>query len=154
VLFVQNVGQFAPGARFQARGGPGILWLAGDALWITMLEPLDATPVEPGADLRLMKPAHGVNLRLSFVGADSHPLMEPFGRLETLVCISAAVILPPGARMHLPGVACATESFIRALTWNSAEDDHWIWRAIVHEGADLGTVRLRVVGAERLAVEG
>ncbi len=37
-LFIENVGQFAPGARFQMRGGPGTVWLAEDAIWITLLE--------------------------------------------------------------------------------------------------------------------
>ena len=37
-LFIENVGQFADGARFQVRGGPATMWLSEDALWMTLLE--------------------------------------------------------------------------------------------------------------------
>ncbi|NLE76067.1 MAG: hypothetical protein GX605_04865, partial [Chloroflexi bacterium] len=36
-LFIENVGQFAPGARFQMWGGPGTVWLAEDALWVSVV---------------------------------------------------------------------------------------------------------------------
>ena len=38
VMLIENVGQFADGARFQVRGGDHTLWLAEDALWVTVLE--------------------------------------------------------------------------------------------------------------------
>ncbi|MGC9399936.1 MAG: hypothetical protein ACP5HM_12470 [Anaerolineae bacterium] len=37
LLFVENVGQFDARARFQVRGGPATLWLAEDALWVTVM---------------------------------------------------------------------------------------------------------------------
>ena len=43
VMFIQNVGQFADGARFQVRGGDRTIWLAEDALWVTVVE----TPPQP-----------------------------------------------------------------------------------------------------------
>ena len=40
VMFVENADQWDDDARFQVWGGPaGTMWLAEDALWITMLEP-------------------------------------------------------------------------------------------------------------------
>jgi hypothetical protein len=42
-MFIQNVGQFADGARFQVRGGDRTIWLAEDALWVTVVE----TPPQP-----------------------------------------------------------------------------------------------------------
>jgi len=38
VMFIENVGQFDPRARFQVRGGERTIWLAEDALWVTALE--------------------------------------------------------------------------------------------------------------------
>ena len=38
LLFIENAGQFADGARFQARGGDRTLWLADDAIWVTAVE--------------------------------------------------------------------------------------------------------------------
>jgi hypothetical protein len=35
-MFIQNVGQFADGARFQVRGGDKTIWLAEDAIWVTV----------------------------------------------------------------------------------------------------------------------
>ena len=39
VMFVENAGQWDDDARFQVWGGPaGTMWLAEDAIWITVLE--------------------------------------------------------------------------------------------------------------------
>jgi hypothetical protein len=39
LMFIENVGQFDEGARFQVRGGDSTIWLAEDAIWVTVLEP-------------------------------------------------------------------------------------------------------------------
>ncbi|MFQ6101455.1 MAG: hypothetical protein ACE5OS_09510, partial [Anaerolineae bacterium] len=39
LMFIENVGQFAEGARFQVLGGERALWLAEDGLWVTVMEP-------------------------------------------------------------------------------------------------------------------
>ena len=39
VPFIENAGQFDRRARFQARSGRATLWLAEDALWITIVSP-------------------------------------------------------------------------------------------------------------------
>jgi len=94
VMFIENVGQFDDGTRFQVRGGNGTLWLAEDGLWVTVLE-------QPGKETRgqgdgetlsgshhhLVSPSlqRGVNIKLSFVGANPHPRLEPYNRLDTHV---------------------------------------------------------------------
>ena len=74
LLLVENAGQWSDGARFQAWGGPGTMWLAENAIWITMVQ----QPVSSSAH-------HGVNLKLSFVDANPHPLIESLGRQATKV---------------------------------------------------------------------
>ncbi len=38
LLFIENAGQFDPAARFQVWGGSGTVWLAEDAIWLTVVE--------------------------------------------------------------------------------------------------------------------
>ena len=45
VMFIENVGQFDEGARFQMWGGPGTTWLAEDGIWITLLPPASAASI-------------------------------------------------------------------------------------------------------------
>ncbi|MEW5985457.1 MAG: SBBP repeat-containing protein, partial [Chloroflexota bacterium] len=61
LLFIENVGQFDGRARFQARSSQGVLWLAQDALWVTVW-------------------AQNVNQKLTFSGANPAPRLQPFGR--------------------------------------------------------------------------
>jgi hypothetical protein len=89
LLFVENVGQFDARARFQVRGDTN-LFLADDALWLTVFEPDKAGEAanEPLPRTRTAAPSsrRGVNLKLSFTGANAHPHLEPFGRLDTHMC--------------------------------------------------------------------
>lgn len=161
LLFVQNAGQFDPGARFYVSGALGAdLWLAGDALWLTLAE-----PAPPSADLddaahgRRPDPQsalrHGVHLKLTFVGANPHPRIEPFDRLDTVVSYflgddpagwRAAVPVWGGVRYRdlYPGIDLEL----------SGAGGQYTQRLIAHAGADLGRVRLRVDGADALSLEG
>ncbi|MDO8671744.1 MAG: hypothetical protein Q7O66_10000, partial [Dehalococcoidia bacterium] len=38
VMFIENVGQFDEGARFQVRGSDSTVYLANDAIWFTLQE--------------------------------------------------------------------------------------------------------------------
>ena len=38
VMFLENAGQFDSCARFQVRGALGTMWLADDAIWITVVD--------------------------------------------------------------------------------------------------------------------
>jgi len=135
VMFIENVGQFDDDARFHVRGGNYDLWVASDALWITLLEaaPPQSPPIlggKPEAHLRqnnetsaelsrtLDEPRQGVNLKLSFVDANPQPEIEPFNLLETMASTSWATTKTNGARTYPFGAACATKRSIRALIWN------------------------------------
>ncbi len=107
LLFIENAGQFDPAARFQVWGGTGTVWLAEDAIWLTVVEPGDRdqgsgdrsqasgvrgqemgrfsdAPDDPSA-VRGSAPQRAVNLKLSFPGANPQPVIEPFDRLDTHV---------------------------------------------------------------------
>jgi len=162
-MFIENIGQFDAPARFQVRGGGRTLWLADHALWFTVLERpyVDASqrrarPVwEHIGTLDEDQPRRGVNLKLSFVGANPHPRLEPFNRLDTHVSYFTGndpakwhpdvpvwggvryVDLYPGIDLEMSGAG-----------------GQWQPRIIAHPGADLSTVRLRVEGADALALDG
>jgi RHS repeat-associated protein len=90
LLFIENVGQFDSRARFLVRGGNGSLYLADDALWFTVLEsvPIDELAIRgrvPDPVKEMDQPRRGVNLKLSFPGANPRPRLEPFNRLDTKV---------------------------------------------------------------------
>ena len=47
VMFIENVGQFDEGARFQVWGGPGgTMWLAEDGIWMCIMERSQVDPRE------------------------------------------------------------------------------------------------------------
>jgi len=72
VMFIENVGQWNDDARFQVWGGPGTIWLAGDSIWLTLLEPSQAQsgafqplPTPTPSNTPTQEPRAGVNLKLS-----------------------------------------------------------------------------------------
>ena len=84
-----------PVSRSGAAGRP--LWLAEDAIWLTVVGAKSQGAEEEGATAASCRlstctrvnpeppPRQAVNLRLSFPGANPHPVLEPFDRLETHV---------------------------------------------------------------------
>ena len=163
LLFIENVGQFDPGARFQMRGAVGgTLWLADDALWITLLEQPDKEtgsqgdkePFSPSPHSPISQPPHPrrvVNLKLSFPGANPYPRLEPFNRLETVFNYYHGndparrytgvpvwggvryVDLYPGVDLEITG-----------------QGSHWTWRLVCRTDCQsiLQSARLRVQGAD------
>jgi len=142
-MFIENIGQFDDDARFHVRGGDYDLWLADDALWVTLLEAVQEEelrePFDPLAHLRENNPhplsplplaeglgveragmpvREGVNLKLSFINANPQPEIEPFNLLETMASTFWATTKTNGAPTYPFGVACATKISIRASTWN------------------------------------
>ncbi len=74
LLFIENVGQFpATATRFQAHLAQTTLSLTDEAVWLTILAPPAAAP-----DESLAQPEQGVNLKLTFAGANPAPRLEPF----------------------------------------------------------------------------
>ncbi|TAK36332.1 MAG: hypothetical protein EPO30_11515, partial [Lysobacteraceae bacterium] len=172
VMFIENAGQYAEGARFQVRGAAGgSLWLADDALWLTVLEkPSSPQPPSPktgeGGEWLPSpagtvgdraggegEPRRGVNIKLSFVGANPHPRLEPLNRLDTHVSYftgsdasqwRADVPVWGGVRYAdlYPGVDLEL----------TGEAGQYRQRLVARPGADLSAVRLRVEGADSLAL--
>jgi hypothetical protein len=162
VMFIENVGQFADGARFQVRGGDKTIWLTEDEIWVTVVEEPPPTPRLP--DGRHPSPlsvtetetesgasgeVQGVNIRLSFSGANPHPRLEPFNRLETVVSYfigndpaqwRVAVPVWGGVRYRdlYPGIDLEI----------TGEGGHLVQRLVTRPGANLSAVRLRVEGAD------
>jgi hypothetical protein len=74
----------------------GTLWLAEDALWLSLVEPapqheglepaaqgdMSPAPGRLGRDVPAL-PGTGVHLKLTFPGANPHPRLEPLGRQES-----------------------------------------------------------------------
>jgi hypothetical protein len=160
-MFVENVGQFDPRARFQVRGHDTALYLVEQGLWITRLRQGIDTSAGPKATNALPS-SGGINLQLSFVGANPHPRLEPFHRMETRVSYFTGDD-PANWRTNefswggvryvdlYPGVDLVV----------SGADWQWAWRLVARKGADstapagLGSpVRLRVEGADGLALVG
>jgi hypothetical protein len=161
LIFVENAGQFADGVRFQVRGGGLTLWLAEDAIWLTVLDQgaaESATRPAGSGDTRAGSPpppGNSVNIKLSFPGANPHPRLEPFNRLEMHISFFIGsdsarwradvpvwggvrtLALYPGIDLELTG-----------------EGGGLVPRLVARPGADLGAVRLRVEGADLVEVEG
>jgi len=152
LLFVQNVGQFPSEVRYQAWGAGDGLWLTDDALWLTRAERLEAPAASDLGDL-LKGHYTGINLRLSFVGANPHPRLEPLQRVDTHVSYFlgndpdqwyADVPLWSGVRYRdlYPGIDLELANDAGRL----------VQRFVARAGADVDAVRMRVDGAEALAV--
>jgi hypothetical protein len=158
LLFIENVGQFDPAARFLVRGGGATLWLAQDALWLTVMEPAPPPERSPGAldgPAAEAEPRQGVHLRLSFLGANRAPEIAPFHRSETIVSYFYGndpdawrpdvpvwqgvryVDLYPGLDLEITG-----------------DGGRWAWRMVATDAsAALDAVQLRIEGAEALALD-
>jgi hypothetical protein len=170
VMFIENVGQFGDGARFQVRGGSGTIWLAEDAVWLTVLEkPPSTGPLSPAfgeEDVSLPfhagredgdegTPRKGVNLKLSFVRANLHPILEPFDRLDTHVSYFMGDD-PAGWRADVPvwGGVRYRDLYPAIDLEITGENGHVVQRLVASEGAELGAVQLRVEGAEEMTLDG
>ncbi|MBI3734395.1 MAG: SBBP repeat-containing protein [Chloroflexi bacterium] len=158
LMFVENVGQFDAQARFLVRGAQGAIHLADDGLWFTLVE-----RAQPNPSARTARPPSapatasrkGVHLRLTFVGANPHPTLEPFAPVETTVSFfkghdpsgwHAAVPVWGGVRYRdlYPGLDLEL----------SGEGGRLQPRLVAHPGADPSVVRLRLEGAEMMQLDG
>jgi len=158
LLFVENVGQWpaddgevAP--RFVVRGVGGGMWLTPDGVWLAVAEPLDAPPDRAAART---EPRRRAMIRLSFVGANPAPRLEPFAPQATRVSYffgrdpdrwRSAVPVWGGVRyVDLePGLDLVL----------SAAGGRWDWRLEANGSAGatpLADVTLRVEGCEEVAL--
>jgi hypothetical protein len=163
VMFIENIGQFNNGARFQMRGGHSTLWLAEDALWVTVLKcpSVDMrqhqTSATPGHfDMQNEdEPCKGVNIKLSFIGSNPHPPLEPFSRLDTRISYFIGGS-PAEWRANVPvwGGVRYRELYPGIDLEITGENGQWVQRLTAHADADWGAVRLRIEGADQLALDG
>jgi murein DD-endopeptidase MepM/ murein hydrolase activator NlpD len=156
VIFIENVGQYATGPRFQMRGAlGGGVWLEPDAIWITLIEPapvpseLQGDPLQD-APLALRR---GVALRLGFEGANPNPQLVPFDPLDTQVSYFDGV--PANWHIQVPvwGGVRYQNLYPGVDLELTSEGGRYVQRLVVQPGADLSAVRLRVSGAEAVALE-
>lgn len=169
IRFVENVGQFAAGARFEARGADTALFLADDAIWISLIdEPPAALDVgrrpiasagNPGSAagpaLRAAQPpaVRGVNLKISYVGANPHPRIEPFGRLSTSMSYFRGERAAWRAHAPVWGGVYYRDIYPAIDLELTGAYGHIEQRLLARPGADLRVVQLKVEGADALAVE-
>ncbi len=154
LLFIENVGQFDARARFQVRGGVGIMWLAEDALWITIASPPGKTSTRPGARLRA-EPRRVVNLKLHFANANPHPRLEPFARQDNVIHYYLGRD-PAQWRTNVPvwGGVRYRDIYPGVDLEIDATGGRWSWRLLVHDVQfDLAGVRLLVEGSENIAAQ-
>jgi hypothetical protein len=168
LIFIENVGQFADGARFLVHGGDRTIWLAEDAIWVTVLEPRSegaegqgGKGAEGHSSARFHEvapqPDKAVHVRLSFPGANPHPRLEPFDRLDTHVSYFMGGD-PAGWHADVPvwgGVRYV--DLYPGIDLELAGQDRRLAPRLVVRGdegaAQLAHVRLRVEGADALALD-
>ncbi len=159
VAFIENVGQWRDGALYQSQWQGATLFLAKDALWFSYLDTpaRDYPPFDPltGAT-NDPPPRGGVHLRLSFVGANPNPTIEPFTPLTTSVTYlhgndptdwRSQVPLWGGVRYHelYPGVDLELLGIAGQLRPRLVIDEH--------EQVNLAQIRLQIEGAEQLILQ-
>ncbi len=163
VMFVENVGQFGEGARFKVLGGAGEMWLTGDALWITVVDEVEpetqranerppfADPIAPTEPITRT----GVNIKLSFPGANPNPRMEPFDRLDTKISYFFGND-PDKWQPDVPvwGGVRYVDLYPGADLKIMSQDNHWFWQLECNTDCRdiLGNVELQVDGAETLSL--
>lgn len=162
VMFIENVGQFETDARYQVRGSDSTIWLEEDALWVSVLQPSTANNWNGGmlpsdltnkANRGIVR--EGVNIKLSFVGANLHPHLEPINHLDTHISYLTGndpadwhsdVPVWGGVRYKdlYPGIDLEITS----------EDGHLLQQLVARKDADLDAVQLRVDGVDSVALDG
>jgi hypothetical protein len=175
ILFIENTGQWPDAARFQVWGGGQTLWLAGDAIWLTISagdrgqesgvpqggfvlrergpERFRAAPDARSASAvsRLQK---AVNIKLSFPGANPRPVLEPFNHQETRVSYFLGSD-PAKWRPDVPvwGGVRYRELYPGVNLEFTGADGQWQWR-LVTAASSFGATAERIDRLVTLRVEG
>jgi hypothetical protein len=149
LLFIENTGQWETKARYHVRSAfGGNLWLADDAIWITLLKP-HLTVTGSGQ-------ISAINLKLSFKGANPQPQLLAFDPLDTTFNYYLGDD-PAGWRVGVPawggvrykdiypGLDFVLTSEGGQLSW---------WYQVTSRNADLSAVQLNVEGADGVELAG
>lgn len=167
VLFIENVGQFGSaaekvegpdtGLRFEVHGSAGTMFLTPDALWITLLNPAAPPPMspsltEPSTQLGNTEPL-GVNLRFSFVDANSQPEVIGVNRLDVTLSYFRGTEEHWRPRVPVYGAARYVDLYPGVDLLVAGDGGQVRMDLQVHDSAQASHVRLRIEGAEQLRVD-
>ncbi len=168
VMLIENVGQFDSGARFLVYGADSTFWLADNALWITVFAPETSVSrsdqAEPDALQHHDELRRGVNLKLSFEGANPAISLQGFDRLETTVSYfrgndpaqwRADVPVWGGVRYAdlYPGIDLVVGQDKVAPLRSRSSSASLPWHMEARSGANHPIVRLRVEGADAVSLD-
>ena len=167
-MFIENVGQWDDGARFQVRGGRGTMWLAEDAIWITVDGRRQRGQARTDRDT------------LARLDPERLPTLRPPKRRAQARTSSSPSSAPTRTRASSRSTgwtpSSATSSATTRTQWRpdvpvwggvryvdlypgvdlelTSEGGQMVQRLAARPGADLSAVRLRVEGADAVAVDG
>ena len=161
LLFIEGQDPQSGHARFQLHGSSQTIWLQDGAIWITIMPPPDE-PINGIGSVHSSRPgastaddAVGVNLRLSFPGANDNLQPEPFGPLSTRVNTLHGsnpdrwqTNQPAWSGVRYPELYPGIDFVLEGAA------GHLRPTLVAARGADLAAVRLRVEGAETMTVDG
>ena len=166
IQFVENVGQFDERAIYQAQVGRQTTFLTRDAIWLTILEDSAIQSSEDSEKLGLSPDEHflqkdrmikGVNLKITFVGANTGINMSGINALDTKV----SYMLENGSDFN---------SFVEVPVWNgvryeniysgydlemAGNDGLFSWNFVKNKQNEqsLHEVRLKLEGAQSLVLQ-
>ncbi len=154
-FFVENVGQFSGKGVFLLPGNQGYTWAAPDGIWVTRLQSTfeEATRGESQGHWKV---TGGVNLRLSFKGANPTPELKPYGRLETHVSYLKGRD-PADWHVNVPiwsGVRYVDLYPGIDLILDIDAAGKMYWQLEAESGAQTSQVKLEVQGADNVQVNG
>ncbi len=164
LMFIENVGQFDKKAHFIVWGANGTLYLADNALWFTAMERMPDELLEGKRNKKSLtnRPLNGVNLKLSFPGANPHPVLESFEPLHTQVSYFTGSD-PANWQTNVPvwGGVRYVDLYPGIDLEITGENGQLVQRLVVRdEGANspakskrLANIRLRADGADTLTLD-
>lgn len=136
-LFIENLGQFDPQVRFQVQNAiGGTFWLTDEAVWLSLLGPGDDSPLN-------VRP--GVNLKLSFVGSNPQPTLEPFDPQDVPVTYLGRGSEPPPSVPVWGGVRYV-DLYPGLDLELFGQENQLVWRLVVRDPlalyqSDLGSLQ-------------
>ena len=143
------------------------MWLVDDAIWLSIVEHPAAdvahSQVDPLKHLDPQRansqsdnvPRKAANVKISFVGANPHPRIEPFDRLDTVVSYFIGND-PDQWRPDVPvwGGVRYEDLYPGVDLELTSEGGQMVQRLATRPNADLSAVHLQVEGTDAVAVVG
>jgi len=164
VMFIENAGQLDVETRFQVQSKNGTINFAENAIWVTMLDQTPQSQNKSGIPapsfLSISEKQeqgvnqNGTNIKLSFIGANPHPPIESFNRLDTRVSYFIGND-PEKWQTNVPawgGVRYKNLYPGIDLEINS-EYGQIVQHIVAQNDADLSVVKLQVDGASKIKLQ-